>query len=156
MYTSEADDGKVPVWLSAASSQFTFQVRECVNARVMLSLNPGVVDTLTYVIDLGGASGHEVLLHHLDEDGNVVNNASARVFGVVDCESPKAFWASWRFGVVEVGQGLPNELPVIRYIDHKAHPVYGLALSSSSTNAAQWTFNAEEGMFSSLEINHFY
>ena len=140
-----------PIWMSTIDTGFQFKIRGCTNATLMLSLDPKVHTNSTYYIDIGGIDGHNILIRHFNNNGDLVKDISAyHSRPLLDCSLPKEFWVDWRFGIIKVGDGLPGVVPLIEFTDSQPTHVYGIGLASSDNLPVLWSFDVKPGKLITL------
>ena len=120
---------------------------------MFLSLTPGVVDRLTFVISLEGEPINKVNITYLNAAGEVAITVSVPRQQPIECYNPRPFWIHWSSPNLLVGSGNDIASIGIAQLPIQDTPkVRGIALSTESLTAGFWEFDTQTGTISFTEI----
>jgi hypothetical protein len=130
-------------WFIVHQLFFTFQMRTCAGARILLLEDP--FDRSLYSRELVIGDRNNTKIRLLDASENVVLEKD--VNGLVHCSELRPFWISWNWqiGELRVGKGLVNTEEILHYVDAAMSPFHAVSVSTGDGFTGEWQFTRDVG-----------
>ena len=124
----------------------SFRVKSDSDARIALSNIHGNLEPLAYEVHIGAAKNSKtVLLWGINGEELTIHETS----GILDPYQLKAFWISWRGGLIEVGEGTePSSDTLISWQDPNPVEINSVAVATGleSQQGGEWEFDGDSGL----------
>ena len=141
------------------ANQVVFRVMACSDAQVALSQLPGIFTHYTYELLVGVESNSKTILKSAIGGATLTEVDSPQI---LDCQSERAFWISWKFGELSFGKGSVPEQGRMLYYQNSAdwHDINALSFLTPAGTVGRWMTSAFSGSHSkrfknSIELFHY-
>lgn len=119
---------------------FTFQVKSCRDAAVLLSTSTDLISPNFYEIFYGGNGNSKIYLSR--NYGTNVAQSNAR--NLLDCDNMVTLWISWANGILKTGTGsILGRNQIMEWNDPNSPlDVAGIGIMSAWGSNAEWIFSS--------------
>jgi hypothetical protein len=137
-------------WFIVHHPFFTFKVRACGEARILLLADPFDVSLYSREIVIGGFSNTKVLIY----DSRNATLAERDIKGLLNCNELQQFWISWNLQtmLLLVGRGNVGNEELLQYSDTQLQPIHAVSVSTANGISGEWQFSRDAG-WSKVVVN---
>ena len=133
------------VWIQTELKHFSFQVKTCKDAHVILSRGSWYNGSFYEIVF--GSQNNQITVLRKSKSGP--NEAQANTPGILSCDNFVKLWVSWyNVDVISVGKGaVVGEQTILSYQDPSPMIISAVSLSSWNEVSGVWKFYRDAGMF---------
>jgi Farnesoic acid 0-methyl transferase len=130
-------------WFIVHQPFFTFQVRACADARILLLEDPVDVSLYSREVILGGVGNTKVMIY--DSRNATLAEQDAR--GLLSCNELQQFWISWNLQsmMLSIGRGTVGSEQILQYADNAMRPIHVVSVSTVNGIDGEWQFSRDAG-----------